>query len=274
MIYVTGGKGRLGSELVRLGCIPIECDVRYVESVQESLSVTTPKDILIHCAAYTNVDEAETKDGQELALKVNIRGTDHVRYFHKGRMVLISTDYVFSGKRGPYKENSKVDSPVNAYGWTKWGSETVFSTPFHEGDTIVRTTGLYGGPSGKHDFTKLVIDSLRDGKELQITKSLIGNQTYVPHLAEALVVLAILAKPPRILNLGSKDIISRYEFALMIASIFDLDKELLRPVVGVDGWVAKRPTKGGLRTGLAEKLGLPIYTVKEGLKHYAQHHVW
>ena len=109
---------------------------------------------------------------------------------------------------------------------------------------------------------------------IDVVKSLRANQTYVPHLAEALVVLAILAKPPRVLNLGSKDVISRYEFALMIASAFGLDKELIHPVTNVDGWVAKRPTKGGLRTNLAEKLGLPIYTVKEGLEHYVQHHVW
>lgn len=269
-IYVTGGNGRLGSELVRLGCIPVECDVTAVESVQEALSITTPNDVLIHCAAYTNVDEAETKDGQALSLRVNVWGTEYVRNFHKGRMILMSTDYVFSGKKGPYTERAKVDFPVNSYGWSKWGGETVFLTPIHIGDTLVRTTGLYGGPSGKHDFVRLVIDALRDNKELSVIKTLNGNQTYVPHLAEALIALAVLDNPPPILNLGSKDVISRYEFSLMIASIFGLDKHLLNPVSGVNGWIAERPKRGGLRVGLAQKFGIPIYTIKEGLEAYRQ----
>ena len=55
-IYVTGGRGRLGSELVRLGCTPIECDITNLYQVKDALADTTPDDILIHTAAYTDFD--------------------------------------------------------------------------------------------------------------------------------------------------------------------------------------------------------------------------
>lgn len=264
-IYVTGPKGRLGSELIRVGCIPVDCDLMVMESVQEALSVTDKNDVLIHTAAFTDVDACEDKQLVNKALKVNMWGTEYVRAFHKGKMIMLSTDYIFSGKRGPYDERVRRESPVNSYGYTKWAAETVFMNPHKFGDTIVRTTGLYGGPSGKPDLALLVRDNLTSGLDMDVINTLKGNQTYVPHLAEALVALATLDNPPMILNLGSKEVVSRYEFALMIANLLGLNAHFLHPVNKIEGWIAERPTKGGLKVKLAEKLGLPIYTIREGL---------
>ena len=267
-IFVTGAHGRLGSELIRIGCIPVDCDVTVLESVQEALSNTTPEDVLIHTAAYSDVDGCESVEGTNKALKVNMWGTEYVRQFHKGRMILISTDYIFSGKKGPYDERPRREEPVNAYGFTKWTAEIVFQNPIRPGDTIVRTTGLYGGPSKKNDFAQFVRDNLRLGADLDIAKDLRGNQTYVPHLADALIHLVDMSDPPRVINLASIDIVTRYEFALMIASYFGLDKNLLHPVEKPQNWIAKRPTKGGLKVKLAERLGFPIYKISEGLQDY------
>ena len=89
-------------------------------------------------------------------------------------------------------------------------------------------------------------------------------------MRKGLIGLVMLENPPSILNLGSKEVISRYEFALMIASVFYLDKQLLNPVEKVQGWIAPRPKKGGLRVDLARKLGLPIYSIIDGLKAHRE----
>lgn len=269
-IGVIGHNGRLGYELCSTysECYPIECDIS-----KDNLYITGNPDVIINCAAYTNVDGAETKEGRNRALAVNFRGVEHIRRAWNGRLIHISTDYVFNGKRGPYKEQTR-PIPVNSYGFSKYGGEVVFLNPYKSGDTIVRTTGLYGGKLGKHDFVRLVVDTLIEGKELEVTSDLRGNQTYVPHLAEALMNLCYVSNPPTILHIGSKEVVSRYEFALMIATVFSLDKSLLKPVKSTEipGWVAPRPKKGGLKTNLAKKLGIPIYSIKDGLEDFMVHY--
>ena len=69
-------------------------------------------------------------------------------------------------------------------------------------------------------------------------------------------------------NIASEKSISRYKFAQMIADVFELDKKLLIPTTEIDGWVAERPKKAGLRVNCAKKLGLPIYSVLDGLKSW------
>ena len=116
---------------------------------------------------------------------------------------------------------------------------------------------------------KLCYSHLKEGKELQVTNSLRGNQTYVPHLAEALIDCAN-TDLPRLLHIGSKEVVSRYEFAVMIANVFGYDSKLVIPVRNkeVPGWVAPRPIKGGLKVNLAEKNKVPIYKIMDGLKDY------
>lgn len=276
-IAVTGYKGRLGSELVRLGCMPLmrdsdeeELDITDKEQLKDVLDSLKPE-VVINCAAFTDVDACISPKTFESATQVNMRGVESLLDAFPGRIIHISTDYVFDGNRGPYDENRGYNHPVNDYGWTKWGAEVLFLTPCRPGNLLVRTTGLYGGSSNRHDFSTLVINTLSKGDPLGVSKELRGNQTYVPHLASALIFLAnhplkISSYP--ILHVASKEVISRYEFALMIASYFKLDKNLINPVLNsqVPGWVAKRPTKAGLKVKLAERLGVPIYSIKQGLE--------
>ena len=266
-IAVTGYKGRVGSELVRMGCVPLDCDITDYESVEAAIHGTKP-DVVINCAAYTNVDGAETE--YEKSLKINTWAIEKIRNAFDGRLIHISTDYIWKGMAGPYDEKNFDFDPVNNYGFSKVGGEVILNTHNKQNSIIVRTTGLFGGCSGKHDFVKLVIDHLKQEKVLHVTKALKGNQTYVPYLAEALLKVATTEKMPKILHIASKDVISRYDFAVMIANVFGYNSNYLVPVDNRDvtGWVARRPRKGGLKTRLAEKVGLPIYTVLDGLKAY------
>ena len=268
-IAVTGYKGRLGSELVKLGCIPLECNITNMEEIENALLATNP-DVVINCAAYTHVDACEDDIEYEKALKVNTFGVNHLREAFSGRLIHISTDYIFKGLAGPYDEKYIEFDPVNSYGFSKVGAEVVLNS-FDKQDTcIVRTTGLYGGCSGKHDFAKLIVSSLKEGKELKVSNTLRGNQTYIPHLAEALLWCANSKQIPDVLHIGSKEVVSRYDFAVMIANVFGYDPKLLIPVDNreIEEWTARRPRRAGLKVKLAQKIGVPIYTILQGLQDY------
>lgn len=273
-IAVTGHLGRLGSELIRQGCIPFalngkKIDVTDQGAVQAGVLALKP-DVIVNCASFTGVDACEESQAFHDAIRVNLWGVEFLKENFPGRLIHISTDYVFSGRSGPYDEKRSGEMPVNNYGWTKMGGEVVLLTDHRPGDLLIRTTGLYG--RGIHlDFFKMIYNALLAGETVQVSASLRGNQTYVPHLARA--IIDISNRPGdfskiQILNIASAEVVSRYEFALMIASVFKLDKNLLVPVTNreVPGWIAARPTRGGLKIGLAKKMRVPIYKISDGLR--------
>lgn len=273
-IGITGYKGRLGSELARQGCLPLsinneELDITIEKALREHFSIHE-FDVVINCAAFTNVDACETEEGWEKARLVNYWGIEHLKRTFPGHIIHISTDYVFKGTGGPYTEKQEYDVSVNSYGMSKMAGEIAFLNPHRTGDILIRTTGLYGR-GGHRDLVSLVRETLSEGTPLLVSKNLMGNQTYIPHLAEALINIANRIDDFRnipILNVASREVVSRYEFALMVASIFGLDKNLLIPVNNkyISNWVAERPTKAGLKVGFAKKMKVPIYTILDGLK--------
>jgi dTDP-4-dehydrorhamnose reductase len=269
-IAVTGFDGRLGSELVRKhGCYSLPCDVTNVESIQSALQEVSP-DVIINCAAYTFVDLCESDEGYDLALSVNTGGIHKLLDCFPGRIIHLSTDYVFTGKRGPYIEGSQdFVPPVNGYGWSKWGGEQIISFADRSNVTVVRTTGLYGGCSGMPDFAKYVVQELENRSPVNALTNLVTNQTYIPHLAEALIdLIQIKDLRHKIVHIASKDVVSRYEFATMIANVFGFDARLVFPVKSIPTWKAARPNKGGLKVGLAKRLHIPLYSVLDGLKEF------
>jgi dTDP-4-dehydrorhamnose reductase len=269
-IAVTGQNGRLGSELVKHGCIPMGGDITSQFGIEISLKDLNP-DVIINCAAKTNVDGCETDEGYKEALAVNYRGAVNLREVFHGYLIHISTDYVFDCKHGPYSEEDFNLHPVNSYGYSKFGAEAGLHMFPEYKTVVVRTTGLYGGFSGKSDFVSNVVKSLTRKEPIKVTDELYGNQTYIPHLAEALIKLAgynDTEKSFEVIHIGSQEVVSRYQFALMVANIFELDKTLIIPCKNDDvpSWVAKRPTKGGLINTNAIKYGLPIYSIYNGLR--------
>jgi len=97
------------------------------------------------------------------------------------------------------------------------------------------------------------------------------NATYVPHLAKALMELVDISDPPKIVNIASKEVLSRYEFAKKIAQKFGHDQSYLIPTTMKDSddvFEAARPKNAGLKTDLAEKIGLSIYSVIDGLESF------
>jgi len=276
-IAVTGYKGRLGSELIRRGCTPMDVDIRNRYDVFAAIKQINP-DVIVNCAAYTDVNDCESAEGYIEGLRVNYFGAKNLRESFDGLLVHLSTDYIWNGKNGPYSEDYPLDkySPINAYGETKHGAEIMLGTFPEKPTCIVRTTCLYETHICK-DFVSKTLQNLKDGR-FEASVNLSGNPTYVPHLAEALLQLINKWEVnfpsgityniiPNIIHLAGRESLTRYDFALMIASIFGYDKEMVIPSKK-KFWVGNRPKRGGFKVALAEKLGLPIYSVIEGLEQY------
>lgn len=277
-IGVIGHRGRLGSELVRMGCVPIDADVTSKASLMKALP---GRDVVINCAAFTQVDACEDEVVyREKALPINAKGPYNLGMvcdYLELPLIHISSDYIFGGKRGPYSERftfpDDEDGPVNKYGLSKLGGEAMLLG--NKYSYIVRTTGLYGGSSGRPDFLQYVLKTLESGQHLMATNDLQGNQTYVPHLAEALIFMAqnLRAKPsvyPKLLHIASKGICTRYDFARTIALTWGYATNSIFPAKSdeIDGWIAKRPIpNSGLLTKTAADLGIPIFPITEGLNH-------
>lgn len=260
-VGVTGPNGRLASYLIaHHGCVPLECNIEKFDETRIEIQRVEP-DVIINCAAYTRVDGAE-KEMQE-SLLANVRGAGNVRMAFDNRLVHLSTSYIFSGRgSGPYTESDEA-SPINQYGWTKWGGEAAVLSGGSDNCLIVRTVSLYGsGP--KPDFVSTLLDGFRDNRAAILPNKLISNPTYVPHLAKALM-WCIEQDIVGTLNIAGKDIVSRYKWAQQVAKTFKFKQSLVGPKTFSLG-AALRPRNASLDLSKAKSMGVPLYSLKKGLK--------
>jgi dTDP-4-dehydrorhamnose reductase len=262
-IAVTGCRGRLGSELVKRGCIPMNSNVMLKDWIKKDLDEIQP-DIVIHCAALTDVDKCEKL--RHSSLELNARGTENLKVCFPGKIIYISTDYVFNGKgKGLYSETDEPSDPTTLcwYGYIKLLGEQILGN----NDTIIRTTILYGSPV-KGDFVTSILENLENAEPFTVTKALYGTPTYIPHLAEGIMSLLNVYPMPHIVNIAGGDYLSRYDLAVLIASVFGYKnyKQLILPTNYIGS--VKRPRHAGLSTRLAEKLGIKIYSVLDGLEAF------
>jgi dTDP-4-dehydrorhamnose reductase len=257
IIGVTGYKGRLGSELVRRGCVPLEADVTDFGELEEALLAASP-DVVVHCAALTDVDACE--HAPILAARVNAGGTYLLGQVFRGPIVYVSTDYIFDGRLGPYDERG-TPNPLGIYGWSKLGGELALKARGNPADLIVRTTILYDDRSP--NFVTKVLAVLELGRQVAAPWELCGSPTYVPHLAEA-ILAAVEKGIGGVVNIAGSDVLSRYEFGRLIARRWGLNPELIVP--GPVNGSAPRPLRAGLRVDKALDLDLPVYSIVQGLE--------
>jgi dTDP-4-dehydrorhamnose reductase len=179
---VVGAGGMLGQEIeADASFTRAQLDVTDRDAVRAAIG---PDDVVINCAAWTDVDGAE--EHEEEALRINGDGARNVAEA-SGVVLYVSTDYVFDGtKREPYLPSDPVN-PQTAYGRTKLAGEraTAEANPRH---FIVRTSWLFGNGGPNFVATMLRLGEERD--TLRVVDDQIGNPTYAAHLAPALVELA------------------------------------------------------------------------------------
>ncbi|MCR4432907.1 MAG: dTDP-4-dehydrorhamnose reductase [Caldiserica bacterium] len=194
-IMVTGAKGMLGQDLVPIlrdqghDVIPLgrqELDITDRKAVFEAIEHFHPQ-IVINCAAYTNVDQAEVE--RDLAYAINALGVQNLALAcedKKCELVQISTDYVFDGtKKTPYRPLDP-PNPINWYGYTKLAGEKFVEwhcSRFY----IVRTSWLYG-KYGKN-FVTTILKLAREKECLEVVDDQIGSPTHTKSLSRAIADL-------------------------------------------------------------------------------------
>ncbi len=242
----------------------VYCDLTKRDMVKNLIFDFYP-DYIINAAAYTNVDRSETE--RESAWKLNVKAVEYLAETCRvldSRLIHISSDYIFDGKKGPYAENSK-PNPLGYYGRTKLASENALkiSGSMH---TIIRTNVLYGAADSRPDFVRWVVDSIRSGKQIRIVTDQINNPTFIDDLVQAINKVIEFNKLG-VYNIGGREFLSRFKFTEIIADYFNLDKSLIFPIVTSElNQPAPRPLQSGLLTLKAEtELGYKPTTILESL---------
>lgn len=229
---IFGASGMIGSAIARQltyydltmpssSEVPIE-DARLVDRV---LSEVRPHEVYI-CAAYTNVDKAET-DPQ--AHKVNVLGVHNIassKFVRNTRIVFISTGYVFDGKKKLPYATTDVPNPLNTYGLQKLAAESIVAgnCPNH---LIVRTMSVFGKENARKNFVYQVIDNLSQGKIVYVPEDQFVAPIYAPHLVATFTVL--LRDYVGISHINGNKPMSKIDFAKTIARKWELPEDLIHP---------------------------------------------
>jgi dTDP-4-dehydrorhamnose reductase len=262
-LLVTGASGLFGSRLAELALrknlevyavssqhqspygTPIQLDVSDKNAVEQTFKKIRP-DTVVHAAALTDVDKCEKE--KELAWKINVEGTENiVNSSKKNRtfLIYISTDYIFDGEKGLYKENDP-PNPINHYGFTKLKAEQHVKRLKEY--CIARPSVIYGTTpaAGKVNFALWLINKLKRKEEVKITTDQWNSPTLNTNLAEMTLEI-IERKITGVHHLSGATRISRYDFSKLLAQIFNLDGSLIIPSTSPEfHWTAKRPKDSSL----------------------------
>lgn len=253
-ILITGADGQLGRELRSLmevrgdmKCLYTDChdlditDAGAVEKFIADNSITK----IINCAAYNNVDGAETET--DAAIRINVTGPMNLAESaarHGAYLIHISTDFVFDGSRtSPYHESDR-PSPLSEYGRTKLAGETAVK---RSGclSIIIRTSWLYS-PYGKKNFVRTMIHLGEEEEIINVVNDQTGTPTYARDLAEAILhILPQLDATPRygeVFHYSDEGSCTRAEWAQKIMTLKRLDCDI-NPIPSSEyPTAAKRPT--------------------------------
>ena len=264
---VTAAAQRADHDVV--GLAHRELDIADSVAVAQAVARTHP-DIVINCAAYTDVDGAES--ASERAHQINGAGAGHVARAaaRAGAWTIhISSDYVFDGtKHEPYVETDR-PAPRSQYGASKLAGERAAAEAAPNAHTIVRTAWLFGAHGPCFPATILRLADERD--ELSVVDDQVGCPTFTGHLAEALVSLAD-ARPPGIVHVAAAGACSWFDFATEIVSAAgkdcavkpgrteDLGRPAPRPAYSVLGSErpGDAPKLASWQVGLADYLAVGV----------------
>ena len=186
-------------------------------------------DIIINAAAYTDVDGSEKE--RELCWNTNVRAVENIidaAESFKPLLVQISSDYVFDGTQGDYKETDETN-PNGNYAHSKMAAENIVVSNDLE-YIIARTQVLYGtGNKVKLNFATWVISRLNHNQKIQVVSDQVGNPTLIDDLSESIFRL-IESKEYGLFHVSGSEKISRYNFAKKIAEVFSLDDSLIEKI--------------------------------------------
>jgi dTDP-4-dehydrorhamnose reductase len=291
-VLITGANGLLGQELItRMSSLPIydvlatgrdarprftqgscgytQLDIADPDAVHRIFQDFTP-DVVINCAAMTQVDQCETE--RDACWKVNADAVETLARATKqfgGRLLQVSTDFVFDGADGPYAEGAR-PNPINYYGKSKLSGENAARLAGTEGWAIARTVLVYGTSEGdaRSNIALWVINELSAGREIYVVTDQFRTPTYAPDLADGIERIVRYGKTG-VYHLSGREFMSVFEFARTIARVFELDESLIKPTDSTRfTQPAARPPRTGFIILKAEtELGFRPRPVASALAH-------
>jgi dTDP-4-dehydrorhamnose reductase len=267
-VLITGSNGLLGQKLISLlredpnyiviatakgknrfpdekGFIYLPLDVCNREQVESIVEELRP-DFIIHTAAMTNVDQCETD--RDNCWQLNVRSVEYLVEacrVNKVHFIHISTDFIFDGLNGPYREEDHA-KPVSFYGDSKLAAErTILKSTIKW--AILRTVLVYGvvNDMSRSNIILWVKKSLEEGKQITV----VDDQWRTPTLAEDLAMGCLLAMKHEArgtYNISGKDFLTPYEMAMKTVDYFGLDKSL---ITRGDSSTFKQPAQRPPKTG-------------------------
>lgn len=262
---VTGTAGLLGTDLVaalRLRGDSVTALDRAGLDVTDAAAVTATvlrgrPDVVVNCAAWTAVDDAET--AEEQALAVNASGPANLATACDqagARLVQVSTDYVFAGTGArPYAEHD-VPAPRTAYGRTKLAGERAVLDRLPEAGYIVRTAWLYGAHGPNFPRTMIALEGQRP--TVDVVDDQHGQPTWTADVAAQIIALADSAAGPGIYHATSSGQTTWFGLAREIFRLLNADPDRVRPIPSSAlSRPAPRPPYSVLGHGGWEDCGLP-----------------
>ncbi len=229
-------------------------DLRHRDKVADVIRRIRPK-VLYLSAFNAHVDYCETHPPETRAMNVApIDPLVEAINAIDARLVYFSSDYVFDGEKGPYREDD-APHPISEYGRQKWEVEQKIRDRANSW-IIIRTTGVYSDDDRGKNFVRSLIDNIRKSESsrlppirlppIRLPNDQVATPTYAPNLAEAAVELGE-SSFSGIYNVSGPDLIDRYRFALAAAEAFGCPTDSLRGVPTEElGQAAPRPKQAGL----------------------------
>jgi len=280
-ILLTGSNGMLAKEFIsecrnRKDCTIIapeekECNITDISSIKNAVNSINPQ-VLINCAAYTDVDACERN--QEKAFSINGEGVKNLAQVCKEKDILLvhfSTDFVFDGKKkSPYTEEDK-PSPLSIYGESKLLGEQYLINS-HIRFFLIRTSWMYGNRGD--NFVKTIIDLANNQPEVSVVDDQIGSPAWTRDIVD--ITLRLLkTKRYGIYNYSNEGECSWYEFACEIIKILQNSEDKFRntKVIPIKSSQLKRAAKRPAYSALNKRkikavIGIDISHWKESLKKF------
>jgi len=243
-ILITGGSGLLGSNLVRMlrdrfhvfytynenyvkfsKCTPIRMNFMREYEISDKLHYIRP-DVVVNCAAMTGIRRCE--ENRELAFHTNIYSAKILADMCSklgSKLVQISADAVFDGRKGMYTEEDK-PNPLNYYSFTKMQAEKMVRRC---ADSIIVRTNFYGTSVFGNGFSEAVLEKLKNRETVHIPNDVFFTPILVDNLAEALSEL-LDKDADGTYNVAGHEKITKFDFAKRIANVFGLNENFILPV--------------------------------------------
>lgn len=284
-ILVTGASGLLGANIsyllskkhniiatdrnkINIPSVKLEIfDLKNIKKIENILKIHQP-DVLIHCAASTNVDWCETNHKEANFINKEITETiSDITSNINIKMVYISTDAVFDGtKTGLYNESAQ-PNPLNVYASTKLaGERTVLKNP----NNLVIRTNFYGfNIRNKQSFSEWILYSLLENKTLNMFDDVYFSPLLVNDLIEIIEKL-INHNAQGLYHVSSNNSISKYKFGIELKKVLNITKGKINKIsVDEATLIAKRSKNMGLDgSKVAKTLKINLPNVLTGIKHF------